>query len=87
MSDGGRFQSNLAILRASARMRDPPPTSVGQAKKSDSITPWRPVALRNDAPRNRSAGSFSAILRMSTPKDACTTIPMTMLRYVCRTKR
>ena len=57
-----------------------PPTSVGQAKKSDSTTPCRPVLLRKSRPRTRSAGSLAAKRTMSPPKRACTTMPMTAVK-------
>ena len=80
MSAGALRQSNRATRWASVLSKDRPPTSVGQAKKSDSTTPCRPVAPRNCRPISRSAGLLAAIRRMSMPKDAWTTMPMTAVR-------
>ena len=46
MSLGACRQSNLATRRARVLSMGRPPTSVGQAKKSDSTTPCSPVLLR-----------------------------------------
>ena len=87
MSAGAPDQSNRAARRAIALTSGRPPTSDGHAKKSDSTTPCSPVALYNSLPFSRSSASLSASLRISNPNDACTTIPITVVRYVCRTNR
>ena len=73
-------QLKRASRRAKVCSSGIPPTSLGQAKKSDSSTPWRPVARYNSRPCSRSAGSLAASRRMSMPKEACTTMPMTVLK-------
>ena len=80
MSVGALFQSKRAARRASVCMTANPPTSAGQAKKSDSSAPASPVSLRNRRPGSKSAGSASANRRMSMPKDACTASPTTAPR-------
>ena len=80
MSLGALRQSNLETRRASVLSIGRPPTSAGQAKKSDSTMPCRPVLLRNSRPWSRSSAWVSARAYMSMPKDACTTMPMTAVR-------
>ena len=80
VSGGASAQLNRATRRARVRSSGMPLTSLGQAKKSDSNTPCNPVAWCSSRPWSRSAGLVSARRRMSMPKDACTTMPMTAPR-------
>ena len=80
MSGGASAQLNRATRRARVCSSGLPPTSMGQAKKSDSSTPCKPVARYNSRPWSKSEGSVSAKRRMSMPKEACTTIPITAPR-------